>query len=394
MWVRDYRSPPKALALFQVYHRFAPLTDFSGPIWRIQVEEDACMQCYLLRGQSLGSSLEVRRGPTLAVQPPLLRIEGQLESLFPQELPIQGWIAQGTRWWLRNIGSVLVDKPMRLDLLNGLLEMDRAAYPELEAAIAYHPIVPLRDGSWRSLEELRKYARVFVGEALPDRPQSGWHEGYPVVQKGGWAKPLQALLTQTLEPLEAPPRWEATILKAEEWVPEPPEAREPERPKKLTQLRCTLRSPRGPMQVRFLKNRGDSSRLTVTHGNQRLLHRYWGVWEHWPICLDIQLSLTDRPPQVTEDHYQEWRDCVRQTLLKEAETLLQLLNSYPQALPQVCSLVGAMLEAKLPPPGWIWDFRDSEGRILAELVRARPKTLHPNHPLTRVQKLLGVEVQE
>lgn len=91
---------------------------------------------------------------------------------------------------------------------------------------------------------------------------------------------------------------------------------------------------------------------------------------------------------MTEGHYQEWRDCVRYTLLKEAETLLRLLSTYPQALLQVCSLVGAMLEAKLPPPGWIWEFCDSEGQILADLVGCRPKTLHPNHPMTRLQKLL------
>lgn len=201
MWVRDLKSPPQALALFQVYHRFAPLTSFSGPIWRYQVDQDVSLQAFLMPGQSHGSFLHLRRGPTLTLRPPLMRIEGQLEALFPSELPLLDWIAQGTRWWLRNLGSVDLDNPMRLGLLNGLAELDRSAFPDLDAAVAYHPIVPLCDGSWLSLEELRKFARVYAAEVKGMAAQPGWKGDYPIVQSLV-AKSLASLLSVELEVLE------------------------------------------------------------------------------------------------------------------------------------------------------------------------------------------------
>ena len=201
MWVRDLKSPPQALALFQIYHRFAPLTSFSGPTWRYQVDQDVSLQAFLMPGQSHGSFLHLRRGPTLTLRPPLMRIEGQLEALFPSELPLLDWMAQGTRWWLRNLGSVDLDNPMRLGLLHGLAEMDRSAFPELDAAVAYHPIVPLCDGSWLSLEELRKYARVYSAEVKGMAAQPGWHGDFPIVQSLV-AKSLASLLSVELEVLE------------------------------------------------------------------------------------------------------------------------------------------------------------------------------------------------
>ena len=198
-WVRDYRSRPDSLVLFQIFQRFAPLTDHRGLIWRHSVLEDACLQCHLLPGPRRGSFLAVRHGPRRELHTPLLHVEGQIEASFPDQLPIDDWLAKGTVWWLRNLGSVLLDNPLRLHLFHGLLELDRVRYPEVLEAVAYHPIVPLVDGSWISLRELRKFPVAYRARPVPGMALPGWLDECPVVQEVGSYARLDEFLDQPLQ---------------------------------------------------------------------------------------------------------------------------------------------------------------------------------------------------
>lgn len=525
MWLRDFRSPPKALALFQVYHRFAPLTDFRGLTWRIQVDQDVCMQAFLVAGPPQGSFLHVRRGPTLVLQPPLLRIEGQLEAPYLNELPLEAWIAQGTRWWLRNLGSVLVDKPLRLTLLNALVDMDRSLYPELEAAIAYHPIIPLVNGDWISLEQLRTYPQVFQSRSWA----KGWHGGVPVIQTGGALDQIQELLDQPVVALEGPPRAEpkrwyypldtevgqltltllgqqhtpssnwvigrssephfrvtplfddnplaltltcdyrgvvpdagvpvdlrkaaqqtvvqesSSILLSLQHYPDrlheicsllilmlksdlqPPEAiwalhydihhnlghlrdgkarptsgfdldhpifqlapgklnfapcaQEPTPRTDLFQLHWTQQCQNQEIRLQFLARRDGLSTLTTHHPGERVDQTMIGLWEDWPLSLAIRL-LDEVPPG------QDWTSRLKDSLEKHLATPLQLLRTYPEALEEVCCLVGIGLQSGRRPPGWIWDFQDLSGKALGELVQGPCPEYATQHPLNRLQKLL------
>ena len=529
MWLRDFRSPPKALALFQVYHRFAPLTDFRGLTWRVQVDQEVSMQAFLVAGPPQGSFLHVRRGPTLELQPPLLRIEGQLEGLFPNELPIDSWIARGTRWWLRNLGSVLVDKPLRLTLLNALVDMDRLAYPELESAIAYHPIIPLVNGDWISLDQLRTYPQVFQSRSW----SRGWHGGVPVIQTGGALDQIGELLDQPVvslegQPMEEPKRWyyqletewgQLTLMLLgrgdrglSTWVlgrpaephfrvatlfdnnplalsltcdyrgamPDagvPPDLRKsvqkhllreagpivlslqsyPDRlheicsllvlmlqagqqppseiwelhycsqynlghvregkasPRKkfhadhpilqlapgkldfergpledvprptLFQLTWTQRCQSQEFRVSFLERRDAISILTISYPDERVDRDMIQLWEDWPLSLDIRLLGEQQPGATTR---QEWTRLLKKSLQKQWETPLQLLRNYPEALGEVCCIVGIGLQTGRRPPGWIWDFQDPQGRSLGDLVQTPSLEHSTKHPLNRLQKLL------
>lgn len=529
MWVRDFRSPSKALALFQVYHRFAPLTDFRGLIWRIQVEQDVCLQAYLVAGPSQGSFVHVRRGPTLEFTPPLMRIEGQLESLFLNEVPLEAWIARGTRWWLRNLGSVLVDKPLRLTLLNGLVDMDRAAYPELESAIAYHPIIPLVDGSWISLDQLRSYSQVFQSDSWT----KGWHGGVPVLQSGGAMDQIQELIDQPVLSLQGPKsdeilRWSYTLetdygpatltnhgpqhQNMSSWILGNPRAPDfcceplfddsplslcfaidfrrstppygvprelrkaiqkavlreaspillsllphPDRLHEICSLLVLMRKagqqppdevwslhydsqhslgqvrdgkarlsgrfgsehpifqlvpgtprlerdaledvprtdlfqlswkqPFGERQicVRFLARRDGMSTFTVSYQDGRLDQSMLQLWEDWPLSLDIRVVEEIQPQERTA---KVWQDQLRNSLEKGWETPLRLLETYPEALAEVCCMVGIGLQSGRRPPGWIWDFQDPKGRTLGDLVRSPSLEYSTKHPLNRLQRLL------
>ena len=524
MWLRDFRSPPKALALFQVYHRFAPLTDFRGLTWRIQVEEDVCLQAFLVAGPPQGSFLHVRRGTTLELQPPLLRIEGQLESLFLNELPLESWIARGTRWWLRNLGSVLVDKPLRLTLLNALVDMDRTRFPELESAIAYHPIIPLVNGDWISLDQLRTYSQVFQSQSWT----KGWHGGVPVVQAGGAMDRIQELLDAPVSNLEGqntpePIHWSYALetdagrvtlsllgsdyKRSSNWIvgdprqphfragwlfdenplslmltcdyrgpmpegglppylrnstqkaivaeagailarlqaypsrlheicslltlmletdqqPHPeiwnlpvqddqtlldvrqgkirPPGRFPSdhpihclrpghlnpvlKPTSVFQLHWTQRCESQELHVHFLERRDSISTLSANWADGRSEECTLQLWPDWPLSLSLRLT----------DHLQpggkaleRWSPVLKKGLEKHWETPLRLLLTYPEALEEVCCIVGIGLQSGRRPPGWVWDFQDSQGRMLGELIQAPSLEHSGQHPLNRLQKLLN-----
>ena len=523
MWLRDFRSPPKALALFQVYQRFAPLTDFRGLTWRLQVEQDVCMQAYLVSGPSQGSFLHVRRGQTLDLTPPLMRIEGQLEAPFVNELPLLAWIVQGTRWWLRNLGSVLVDKPLRVTLLNGLLEMDREAFPELESAIAYHPVVPLVDGSWISLDQLRTYPKVFQSRNW----SKAWHEGMPVLQSDGSVEQIGAIIGAPIKSLskEGPPdpvRWhfclatscgsatlnllgsqltglsgwilgnphapnfycqsifqdnplnfsivsDFQVSRPENGVPtefrqavqkavlgesykilasllscpdrlyeicsllalmlrsglEPPEAvwsihfsqrdslgdvlrgeadlgefswehpiylltpggvacARPESDGGLFQLSWLQYCANHRAQLEFLPRRDGLSHLSVHLGDQLIEEATLQLWPDWPLSLKIRLNLSSRKAERAED----WSKLIADTLTKHWEAPLRLLQTYPEALEEVCSIVGITVEAGRRPPGWVWDFCDESGYCLGELIHGNAQRYHSRHPLRKLRKLV------
>lgn len=529
MWVRDFRTPPKALALFQVYHRFAPLSDFRGLTWRIQVEEDVCLQAFLVAGPSQGSFLHVRRRPTLELTPPLMRIEGQLESPFWNELPVQAWIARGTRWWLRNLGSVLVDKPLRLTLLNGLVDMDRAIYPELESAIAYHPIIPLVNGDWISLDQLRSYSQVYQSDGWP----RGWHDGVPVIQTGGALDHIQDLIDQPVLSLQGPKtneiiRWSynletdygpATLThygsqhyRKSNWIlgrPEAPdfcsatlfddsplslciaidfrrttppygvpkELREavqrailreaspillslqgdPGRlheicgllvlmrkagqqpPEEIWSLRYDAQHRLGQVRdgevhplgafdsdhpilqlrpgapgfepvaleevvrtdlfqlswaqkcgqhrirLQFLARRDGMSSLTVSYQDGWLDQSMLQLWEDWPFSLDIRITEKLKHQEISAEN---WCGQLKSSLEKEWETPLRLLETYPEALGEVCCMVGIGLQSGRRPPGWVWDFQDPNGKTLGELVRGSSLEYSTKHPLSRLKMLL------
>jgi hypothetical protein len=345
MWVRDLKSPPQALALFQVYHRFAPLTDFSGPIWRCQVDHDVSLQAFLMPGQSHGSFLHLRRGPTLNLRPPLLRIEGQLESLFPAELPLQEWLAQGTRWWLRNLGSPDLDNPMRLGLLHGLAEMDRAAFPELDEAVAYHPVVPLCDGSWLSLEELRKYARVYSAQAGGMTAQPGWHEGYPIVQSLV-ARSLTRLLSLELEVLEN------------------------ERPEAEERWAFPLRLPRGRAELTLAKDEdGWSSWILGPPRQPNYLIRK--IFETPTPAFKIESDYATGahensvPPKLLK-----W---VRSAILKQGRELLTSLVRARGAWPQALDLAEVLLRNGVLSAEELEDYKLADQTSLADLRARRHK---------------------
>lgn len=372
MWVRDLKSPPQALALFQIYHRFAPLTSFSGPIWRYQVDQDVSLQAFLMPGQSHGSFLHLRRGPTLTLRPPLMRIEGQLEALFPSELPLLDWMAQGTRWWLRNLGSVDLDNPMRLGLLHGLAEMDRSAFPDLDAAVAYHPIVPLCDGSWLSLEELRKYARVYSAEVKGMAAQPGWHGDSPIVQSLV-AKSLASLLSVELEVLENDQPAPENVV-----TQQPAEPDQPYEPSLLRQLNWTQKVGENRMQARFLAARDGLSEVAVLYGGEAVERERLQIFPDWPVSLEIRLFLTNRPRRAPTEG---WLEILAKALLDGLETPLRLLQTYPEGFHEVCCLVGIALQSGRTPPGWVWDILDEDGNSLGQ-------QLGDGDPLTTIRELL------
>lgn len=354
MWLRDFRSPPKALALLQVYHRFAPLTDSRGLTWRIQVEQDVCLQAFLVAGPPQGSFLHVRRGPTLELQPPLLRIEGQLESLFLNELPLESWIAQGTRWWLRNLGSVLVDKPLRLTLLNALIDMDRARYPELESAIAYHPVIPLVNGDWISLDQLRTYSQIFQSKGWT----KGWHGGVPVVQVGG---AIQELIDVPVVALEGPPpneiiRWSYSL---------------------DTSMGRAVLTNLGPEYYRL-------SSWVLGNPNEPDFCCE-PLFDDNPLSLSIAIDIRRRTPPYGVPA--DLRVAIQEAILNEAAGIVLDLKPYPGRLHEICSLLVLMRSAKQEPPQQIWDLHYDSLHSLGDVRDGKATTLGQflsGHPILQL----------
>lgn len=86
---------------------------------------------------------------------------------------------------------------------------------------------------------------------------------------------------------------------------------------------------------------------------------------------------------------EDWSKLLRANLGKNWETPLRLLQTYPEALGEVCCIVGIGLQSGRRPPGWVWDFQDSQGRALGELIQAPSLEHSGQHPLNRLQKLLN-----
>ena len=538
MWVRDYRSPLKSLALFQVYQRFAPLTDFQGPIWRYQVEEDVCLQCYLLPGARSGSFLHIRRRPTLEITPPLLHIEGQLEAAFPDQLPLLDWLAQGTTWWLRHLGSVDVDPALRLELFSSLLDLDRERFPELFQAVAYHPIVPLCDGSWISLQTLCDAPLAYRARPQEGLTTPGWIHGGPVVQDLLSFGRLEKFLEHPLQELPQPeppsrppppPTWSYTLpttsgpavlspLKYDDgncfWlfgehgpflfeplfpgipvclqikVGESPDRNLSQNPDKLRQAvqnallkhgesvlrslpdtphgfhtacalvkalqdhdrtvsdeikgrswsdgltlhqvilgQATLRSyslthpvrllsprpstpqtqaesegptssvfqlswsqkcSRGQAQLQFLPERDGVCHWRVYYGGNRVLKHSHPLWTRWPLSLKVHFYMLNKPRQDLILLAMDLQESLQQSLLDGAGGILHLLRTYPDALPEICCLVGAVAQFRAGQqlPGLTLDYPTQEGTLAQSLQQDLSASYPPDHPIRRLQALI------
>jgi len=319
-WVRNYRSPPNSLVLFQVYQRFAPITDFRGPVWRYQVEEDVCLQCHLLPAARRGSFLHIRRQPTLAITPPLLHIEGQMEAAFPDQLPLLEWLAQGTVWWLRNLGSVDVDPALRMLLFSSLLDLDQQRFPRLFEAVAYHPIVPLCDGRWISLQTLRQAPCAYLARPQQGVSLPGYVDGGPVVQHLLGFERLQEFLDQPLHPLPLLDQTPPTLPPPPAWS-------------------YSLPTTCGPALLSPLKYRD---------GNCLWLFREHDWYVFGPLFPGIPISLqikVDESADRNLDHVPDkLRQAVQIALLKHGHSVLRLLPDTPQGFSTACALVKAMLD--------------------------------------------------
>jgi len=144
----------------------------------------------------------------------------------------------------------------------------------------------------------------------------------------------------------------------------------------------------GPHEVRlqFLPRRDGLSALTVSFQGESLERAMVQLWEDWPLSLGMNLQLSLKSAGMTID---DWSQLLKIGLETHWETPLRLLKTYPEALEEVCCMVGIGLQTERRPPGWIWDFQDRERRSLGELVQCAHPEFHSHHPLRKLQKLLN-----
>lgn len=186
MWQRNPPVPPDSLALFQVYERFAPSTPFRGLVWRNQVAEPVTLECHLLPRRAEGSFLHLRRGPTMSLSSPLLRVEGQIDWPFPlEQLPLGQWLVEGTLFWLNRVGRGDLPVPVRYALARAFIDLNEVQYPSLFEALRKQRLMLLCNGEWRSLEELLALERVYGYPLKEGEVHSGWDGPVPILNIGG-----------------------------------------------------------------------------------------------------------------------------------------------------------------------------------------------------------------
>ena len=136
------------------------------------------------------------------------------------------------------------------------------------------------------------------------------------------------------------------------------------------------------MQLRFRSNRDGHSRL-ITQSGPEMWHEDFRLWPDWPLGLDVHLFL-EKP---WHSKPADWQERLRRRFLRNLETPLQLLQTYPEALHEVCCLVGIALQAKQNLPRWVWRFRDIQNRTLEHLLENEGSDLDPAHPLSRLREI-------
>lgn len=185
----------------QVYPRFAPMTPFTGPIWRQQVAEEVTFQCAMLPWNGDGSLLARREGGVQSVASPLFRLVGQVEGC-PSLESVEGWLDSAVAWWLLQQPHHRPDPVLRYSLFGGLLHLCADRFPKVWKALRQLPLLPLCDGSWMNFEALRGWDQVFTAEIAAERKLPGWFEGRPLLHVAGQYRSIRQLAHCRLIPLE------------------------------------------------------------------------------------------------------------------------------------------------------------------------------------------------
>lgn len=132
-WKPKPTHPPNSLAYFQIYGQESPpATNYSGPVWRYQVPYDVKLECHMLPVLDEPSFLTRSNAPAVRVHPPVFQVAGQLRGEWPESLPVGEWLAQGTLWWLRQLGKPQVTGLLAYLLLVGHGRLDRIRFPEID----------------------------------------------------------------------------------------------------------------------------------------------------------------------------------------------------------------------------------------------------------------------
>lgn len=315
-------------------------------------------------GARQGSFLHVRRGETREICPPLLHIEGQLEAPFPDELPLLDWLAQGTLWWLRNLGSLLVDRALRWDLFHSLLELDRTRYPELLDAVAYHPIVPLCDGSWISLQKLREYPVAYQAVVSPGESLPGWLDQCPVVYSGGSFARLNEFLSQPL--LDATELCEGARA-FRQWREQPVHPG-------TEGWSYPLKTPLGTVRLGRRLGHCDGNCVWILSGQ---VYQSRPLFDDLPLSLQISLDVT--PPTVSPTVLK----AVQTAVVGDAAGLLGSLPRTREYFHPLCCLAVLLIRQNREVPKWVWQFPVRRKMTLetVRLGRADLRGFPATHPV-------------
>ena len=137
-WQRRPAHPPNSLAYFQVYSSGRePIHQYGGPVWSYGVAQDVKLECHLLPVLDQPSFLSLPKKGSLQVYPPVFQVSGQIRAEKPEELSVDDWLAQGTLWWLKQLGRAQVTGLLAYMLLVGYQRLDHRRFPEIEQTMGF-----------------------------------------------------------------------------------------------------------------------------------------------------------------------------------------------------------------------------------------------------------------
>lgn len=169
-------------------------------------------------------------------------------------------------------------------------------------------------------------------------------------------------------------------------TPESQAESEPPTPS-LFRLSWTQKCSQGRAHLQFRPERDGICHWNVYYGEMQVLKHSQPLWSQWPLSLTVHFHLLHKPHQDLVLLAMDLQYSLQQSLLDGAEGVLHLLCSCPDALPEICCLMGAVTQFRPGQlfPGPVLNFPSEEGTLGQSLRQVLSSSYPADHPIRGLQ---------